>query len=166
MKYFDDKVVELENNFQIRAAKKSDFDFLLSLTARLAGIPGPAWHDLKAMMAFQERFMAATLATPAENSVTLIATSKDGQTLGYVHAYPGKDGVTDEPCGYVAILALKKNAEGKGIAGQLMKKAEDWARTSGYRFLSLDAFATNQHAIDFYTRGGFMPETIRLVKPL
>lgn len=110
--------------------------------------------------------MAATLGTPAENAITLVATGKDGQRLGYIHAHPGKDGVTDEPCGYVAIIAVEKDAEGQGVAGLLMKRAEDWARASGFRFLSLDVFATNQHAVDFYARRGFLPETIRLVKPV
>jgi hypothetical protein len=35
--------------------------------------------------------MATTLGTPTEKSITLIATSKDGLPLGYIHAHPGKD---------------------------------------------------------------------------
>ena len=47
-----------------------------------------------------------------------------------------------------------------------MAEAETWARSCGYRFLSLDVYADNKRAIDFYTSGGFKSETIRLVKPL
>ena len=110
--------------------------------------------------------MAATFAAADDNSQTLIAWSGDGGRLGYVHMRPGKDGVTDEPCGYVSLLALEKDAEGTGVAHRLMAEAEAWARSRGYRLLSLDVFADNRHAIDFYRRGGFQAETLRMVKPL
>ncbi len=47
-----------------------------------------------------------------------------------------------------------------------MQRAELWAKAQGYRLLSLDAFADNHRALAFYLRGGFSPETTRLVKPL
>jgi len=156
----------MAKNIQIRQAHESDCAFLFGLMPTLAGVPRPDWHDLKAMMAFQERYISETLGAPAEDSITLIAASDDGQALGYIHAHPGKDGVTDESCGYVAIIALEQHGEGQGAAGLLMKAAEDWARGRGCRFLSLEVFATNKKAVEFYVRGGFMPETIRMVKPL
>jgi GNAT superfamily N-acetyltransferase len=48
----------------------------------------------------------------------------------------------------------------------MMAAAEDWARGHGYRLLSLDVFADNRHAVDFYRRHGFQAETHRMVKPL
>lgn len=153
-------------SIRVRQATRSDHDFLVALSPRLSGVPGPAWHDLVAMEQFQDRYMAATVNQAVENSQTLIAVSDDDVRLGYIHMQPGKDGVTDEACGYVAILALTKQAEGQGIAGLLMSHAEDWARDMKYRFLSLDVFADNRRAIDFYERGGFRSETIRMVKPL
>ncbi len=119
------------------------------------------------MEGFQDRYMAATFS-PAEleGASTLIAEAADGRRLGYIHVRPGKDGVSDEPCGYISLLALDKGAEGTGVARRLMAAAEDWARARGYRLLSLDVFADNRRAIDFYRRGGFKRETIRMVKPL
>ena len=111
--------------------------------------------------------MAATFAPAAlEGAATLIAETADGRRLGYIHMRPGKDGVTDEPCGYVSLLAVDADTEGSGVATRLMAAAEDWARARGYRFLSLDVFADNRRAIDFYKRGGFEAETLRMVKPL
>jgi len=74
--------------------------------------------------------------------------------------------VTDEPCGHVAIIAVEADAEGQGVAGRLMAGAEAWARPQGWRLLSIDVFAVNRRALDFYIRSGFYPETVRLVKPL
>jgi GNAT superfamily N-acetyltransferase len=151
---------------RVREATPSDTDFLFALSPRLSGVPRPTWHSLDAMEQFQSRFMAATLHNAAENSRTLIAISETDVRLGYIHMKPGNDGVTDEACGYVAILALTEEAEGQGIAKLLMHHAEGWAREKGYRFLSLDVFADNRRALDFYNRGGFRPESVRMVKPL
>lgn len=150
----------------LRPAEPSDREFLSGLSPRLSGVPGPAWHDLAAMEGFQSRYMAATFAAADKNAQTLVAWSGDGRRLGYVHMRPGKDGVTDEPCGYVSLLAVDKEAEGSGVATKLMAATEEWARARGYRFLSLDVFADNRRAVDFYKRGGFGSETLRMVKPL
>ncbi len=151
---------------ELRTARPEDGDFLRGLSPRLSGVPGPAWHDLAAMEGFQARYMAGTFAAADDSSRTLIAWSDDGRRLGYVHMRPGKDGVTDEPCGYVSLLAVTADAEGSGVATRLMAAAEEWARACGYRFLCLDVFADNRRAIDFYKRGGFEAETLRMVKPL
>ena len=151
---------------ELRPAQPEDRDFLHSLSPRLSGVPGPAWHDLKAMEGFQDRYMAATFANVDPSAQTLVAWSADGKRLGYIHVRPFKDGVTDEPCGYVSLLALTEDAEGKGIAHRMMEAAETWARAQGYRFLCLDVFADNRHAVEFYERRGFQTETLRMVKPL
>jgi GNAT superfamily N-acetyltransferase len=152
---------------ELRTARPEDRDFLHGLSPRLSGVPGPSWHDLGAMEGFQDRYMAATFSGAAlEGATTLIAENAEGRRLGYIHMRPGKDGVTDEPCGYVSLLALEEDAEGAGVAGRLMAEAEAWARSRGYRFLSLDVFADNRRAVDFYERRGFKTETLRLVKPL
>jgi GNAT superfamily N-acetyltransferase len=151
---------------RVREVNRSDDDFLLALSPRLSGVPRPEWQTLDSMEQFHSRFMTATLHNAVENSRTLIAVSQDTVRLGYIHMRPGKDGVTDEECGYVAILALTQEAEGHGIASLLMRFAEDWGREMGYRFLSLDVFADNRRAVVFYERGGFRSESIRMVKPL
>ena len=149
----------------LRPATADDRAFIDSLSPRLSSVPRPAWHDLAAMEGFQDRHMAASFA-PVEGASTLIACAEDGRRLGYIHLRPGKDGVTDEPCGYISLLATTKDAEGSGVATRLMTAAEDWARGRGYRLLSLDVFADNRRAVDFYRRGGFKTETRRMVKPL
>jgi GNAT superfamily N-acetyltransferase len=149
----------------LRPALSDDRTFINGLSPRLSGVPGPAWHDLAAMEGFQDRHMAVSFA-PVEGASTLIACTEDGRRLGYIHLRPGKDGVTDESCGYISLLATTKEAEGMGVASRLMAAAEDWARDRGYRLLSLDVFADNKRAVEFYERRGFRSETLRMVKPL
>jgi len=149
----------------LRPAAADDRAFIDSLSPRLSGVPRPAWHDAAAMEGFQDRHMAASFA-PADGAETLIACAADGRRLGYIHLRPAKDGVTDEPCGYVSLLATTPEAEGTGVAARLMGAAEEWARGCGYRLLSLDVFADNRRAVEFYERRGFRSETFRMVKPL
>lgn len=150
----------------LRDATPEDRAFIDSLSPRLAGVPHPPWHDDDAMQGFQDRFMAATLGGSEDGARTLIACAPDGARLGFVHMRPGTDGVSDEACGHVSLLALVPAAEGQGIAHRLMQAAESWARGRGYRLLSLDVFADNRHAVAFYHRRGFVTESLRLVKPL
>src|SRR5947209_3757852 len=116
----------------LRPATVDDRAFIDGLSPRLSSVPRPRWHNLAAMEGFQDPHMQASLA-PVEGAVTLIACAKDDRRLGYIHLRPGTDGVTDEPCGYVSLLATTPDAEGTGVAARLMSAAEDWARGQGYR---------------------------------
>jgi GNAT superfamily N-acetyltransferase len=149
----------------LRPAGPDDRTFIDGLSPRLSSVPRPAWHDVAAMEEFQARYMEASFA-PVDGAATLIACAEEGRRLGYIHMRPAKDGVTDEPCGYISLLATTPEAEGTGVARHLIAAAEDWARGRGYRLLSLDVFADNTRAIEFYERRGFRSETFRMVKPL
>jgi len=149
----------------LRPATADDRTFIDSLSPRLSGVPRPAWHDQTAMEGIQDRHMESSFE-PIEGASTLIACAQDGRRLGYIHLRPSTDGVTNEPCGYISLLATTEAAEGSGVAKRLMAAAEDWARGRGYRLLSLDVFADNRRAVNFYRRSGFKTETRRMVKPL
>ena len=149
----------------LRSATADDRGFIDGLSPRLSGVPRPAWHNLAAMEGFQDRHMAASFDA-VDGAATLIACSGDGRRLGYIRLRPATDGVTDEACGYISLLATTPEAEGTGVAARLMAAAEDWARGRGYRLLSLDVFADNKRAVEFYERRGFRCETFRMVKPL
>lgn len=156
----------MSHTVTIREATAGDRAFLFGLAPRLYSVPRPSWHTLDTMKDFQERFMASTLEEAAPGSLTLLAVTTEDRALGYVHLIPGRDGVTDEACGHVAIIGVVEEAEGTGAACRLINEAQMWARRQGYRFLSLDVFADNKRAIHFYEREGFVAESIRMVKPL
>lgn len=110
--------------------------------------------------------MQAALAQQAEKTVTLVAAMPSGPVLGFIHLQQAPDPVTDAPAGYVSMLAVVPEAEGQGIAHQLMQAAEDWARTHGFHCLSLDVFASNDRARRFYDLLGFAEDSLKLYKLL
>jgi GNAT superfamily N-acetyltransferase len=151
---------------RIRPAEDRDHEFMFALAPRLAGVAELPWHDLQDLIAFQHRYMKASFALPKSKTVTLIAETASGERLGYVHAEAATDSVTLEPCGYVTVLALTKEAEGQGIAGRLMSGVEDWGRDQGFRLIGLDVFANNRRARSFYAKLGYAEDSLRLTKPL
>jgi len=154
------------SDVRIRAAGDEDLNFMFELAPRLAEVADLSWHQAQDLIAFQHRYMRAAFARPKSETVTLIAEAADGAKLGYVHAEASTDSVTLEPCGYVTVLALTREAEGRGIADRLMTGVEDWAREMGFRLLGLDVFANNQRARAFYRRLGYQEDSLRLTKPL
>ncbi len=43
---------------------------------------------------------------------------------------------------------------------------ERWAAELGYRFVTLNVFASNERAAAVYARAGYRPDTVRYVKAL
>jgi GNAT superfamily N-acetyltransferase len=157
---------------RIRTATPADRNFILSLAPRLAGPSRLAWRDSErldrfTMLGLQETVTAAEDAGHEPTEAVLIAEAAiDGRPLGLIHVKGDVSVLTDEPQGYIAILAVTTEAEGQGIGRALMAAAEAWARERGYRYLALDTFATNSHARAFYARLGFAEESLKMVKPL
>ena len=100
----------------LRPATADDRAFIDGLSPRLSGVPRPAWHDVAAMEGLPGPAHGGVVRAGRTALRRLIACAEDGRRLGYIHLRPGKDGVTDEPCGYVSLLATTPEAEGTGVA--------------------------------------------------
>jgi ribosomal protein S18 acetylase RimI-like enzyme len=66
----------------------------------------------------------------------------------------------------VADLAVTENARRLGVGTALMRAGEIWARKRGLPVLSLDVWSTNTRALEFYSRMGYRPESVSLIKAL
>lgn len=150
----------------IRDAVEEDLPFLYGLAPRLAGAARLPWRDPAEVLDFQNGYMKAALEAPAAGAVTLVAVDDRGRRLGFLHAEPARDSIGEADCGYISLLAVEKEAEGRGIAQRLMEAAEVWARGKGFRFLSLEVFAGNDRAREFYDRCGYRAESLRMLKPV
>jgi ribosomal protein S18 acetylase RimI-like enzyme len=150
----------------IRTASHADHPFIFSLSTRLAMVAQLPGRSESELQAFQDRHMQTALGRPVSGAATLVAAMPSGPVLGFIHVEPGPDPVTAEPAGYVSMLAVVPEAEGHGIARQLMAAAEEWARAQGYRCLSLDVFASNERARRFYDLLGYDEDSVKLYKLL
>jgi GNAT superfamily N-acetyltransferase len=149
-------------NVFVRPASAVDRAFLDSLNDRLiqeAAGPGLVRENF---VAFQERYTKSALDGPSPRSATLIALDAAGTPLGYIHLESTDDSLSAATAGYVSILAVTAEAEGRGVATRLMEEAEGWARAQGYRFLLLDVFGSNATARRFYERKGYVADSLRL----
>jgi ribosomal protein S18 acetylase RimI-like enzyme len=147
----------------IRRATKDDLEFLLSLVPRLSEFGLPPARDAKAIETFTRDLMTKTVNENPVTSVILIA-EEDKKILGFVQLEEEKEFFSGEVHGYIANLAIAKEAEGKGIGKALMNAAEAWSKELGYRYLSLYVFGTNQHARAFYEKLGYDEDSLELTK--
>ena len=143
-----------------------DRTFIEGLNSRLTEVIRAPTHSSSDIHSFQKAFTATAWESDGGKSATFLAVEETGGRIGYVNVREGSDDVLGEACGYIALLAIKQEHEGRGIATALVERAERWARDMGFSRLALDVFASNDHALKFYERAGFRPETIRVIKRL
>jgi GNAT superfamily N-acetyltransferase len=158
--------VQPAGDIMIRPVSAADRAFLDSLNDRLiqeAAGPGLTRENF---VAFQDRYTKSALDEPSPGSATLIAEDRSGTRLGYIHLESHDDILSGTTAGYVSILAVTAEAEGRGVATRLMEEAESWARAEGYRFLLLDVFGSNTTARRFNERKGYVADSLRLRRPI
>lgn len=148
----------------IRTATQADYPFIYSLSTRLAMVAQLPGRSEKELQVFQDRHMEAALGNRGAKDETLVAAMPSGPVLGFIHLQEAPDPVTGGPAGYVSMLAVVPEAEGQGIARQLMNAAEEWAHRHGFRCLSLDVFASNERGRRFYDLLGFHEDSVKLYK--
>jgi ribosomal protein S18 acetylase RimI-like enzyme len=158
-------------HIRIRPAAASDRDFILGLAPRLAAASRLAWREAERLDRFSELGMQDTVLAVEEaahepTEAIFIAETDESQPLGVIHLKGDVSVLTDEPQGYISVLAVTVEAEGHGVGRALVAAGAAWARQRGYRHLALEVFATNRHARTFYEHLGFAEETLRMVKPL
>ncbi|MFM9106769.1 MAG: GNAT family N-acetyltransferase [Chloroflexota bacterium] len=97
---------------------------------------------------------------------TFVAHGPDGAAAGLLSLFSEPDYFTGHLRAYVAFLAVDEVAEGRGAGRALMAHAERWAQEHGCKEVCLDVWAGNARAIAFYERLGFLPDHIRMARPL
>lgn len=157
----------------IRPFESGDRDFILSLVPRFiekAVPPGRSNPDLMAgierpLLEFMEERPPIDALLVAEQPSDNRARLKP-ERLGFIFLQAKVDGFTLERHGNVSDIAVTAAAEGSGLGRLLMAEAELWARTKGYRFLTLNAFASNRTVRDWYEGQGYEPDMVRYFKSL
>jgi GNAT superfamily N-acetyltransferase len=141
----------------IRVAQMSDEPAILALGDRLPAF-GPTTRTAGEIASRERAALAHGLSNPSPASRLLVAEQPPHGVIGVILLETRVDYFTDRPHGYVAILAVAREAEGRGVGRALLKAAEDWGRAKGFTKLALAVFADNRRAKGFYERQGWSPE--------
>ena len=110
--------------------------------------------------------IAQALSGASPDATVLVAEGHEAEPLGFVHLHSAIDFFTGERHGHVSDIVVTAEAEGGGVGQALMAAAEAWARSLGYRLLSLHVFEANARARAFYERLGYRPDIVKLIKAL
>ncbi len=68
--------------------------------------------------------------------------------------------------GEILELIVTSKINSKGIGSELMSLMEEYFKDLGCTHISLDVFAYNNHAIDFYKRKGFHDRLVSMMKEI
>jgi GNAT superfamily N-acetyltransferase len=154
------------SSIHTRPASSGDQEFILSLLPRLEEFGPPAWRDSSQMLATDIQVLRDTLLNNSPQTAIFIAEDDQGVAFGFVHLQTGKDYYYHEAHGHIANIIVAPHGEGHGVGRVLMAKAEEWARSQGFRWLTLSVFAQNLHAREVYQRLGYGEDIIKYVKEL
>jgi GNAT superfamily N-acetyltransferase len=150
----------------VREAVPADREFILATASRLGEFGAPPWRTPDEIVAGEVRTLRRHLSSPSPTAALLVAQDRSGQRLGFVFVESLRDYFRGESHGHVGILAVAGEAEGRGAGRALLGAAEDWARSRGYGFVTLNVFERNRRAREVYERAGYAPETLRYRKGL
>jgi GNAT superfamily N-acetyltransferase len=156
----------MNEGVRIRPASRADVEFVVSLMPRLVEFGPPDWRDPAQMTAFDTRVITESLLDPKPGAAVLIAEDAGGAPLGFIHLHAATEHYNQEEHGHVEDLIVAPAGEGRGVGRALLEKAEEWARSRGYRWLTLNVFAENVRAREVYKRLGYGEDMVKYVKEL
>jgi ribosomal protein S18 acetylase RimI-like enzyme len=150
---------------EIRKMLVEDENFIVDLSSRFYEFEHMDWRNEEKMKSKQLEIINESIQSNDNESDIFVAY--DGHVkLGFIHITASSDYFTGENQGYVSLIAVAKEGEGKGIAKKLMCKAEEWSKSRGYKQLTLNVFTNNKRAVDFYTNLNYRSEISKMVKEL
>lgn len=149
----------------LRPATARDRDFLSALAERLADFETPPWRPPEQVAAGDRRDLLAVLDAPPPGS-ELVVAELDAVPAGCLHLVTRIDFFTERPHGHISVIAVTRQAEGRGVGHALMEYAERWSRARGYSHLTLNVFPGNARARAFYDRHGYALDLISMRKDI
>ncbi len=106
------------------------------------------------MIATDTQIIADKLNNKTPGTIIFIAEDDQKMPLGFIHLQAGNDYYYKEKHAHISDVIVAEKAEGRGIGLILIDKGEAWARTQGYRRITLSVFAQNVRARALYNRLG------------
>ncbi len=148
----------------VRRFEPDDRDAVVPLGPRLM-IGVAEWRDSEKVLTAVQHWIESSLASAGADGHAVFVAELDSRIVGVVTVGERRH-FTGETDGYVGELVTAADAEGRGIARELMVAAEEWTRQRGHTRLTLETGAHNHRAREFYRRAGYEEEEVRLARRL
>ncbi len=150
----------------VRSYLAADRETISALVTRFSEFDLPNWRSADEIDRTNRLSLQKALEEPEPGAAILVAEDETQGPVGFIHLQTQVDYFSGEKHGYVADVAVSRSVEGTGIGRMLLEAAEAWARSNGYRLLTLYVFSANARARRIYERYGFRPELVKYVKPI
>jgi len=148
----------------IRPYRPEDRTAALALAAGLQIGVAP-WRDPAAVRAAVTEWVRGSLESAGEPERTVLV-AVDGDTVVGLVTVAQRRHFTGDVDAYIGELAVAEAAQRRGIGRELVRAAERWAHSRGYRRITLDTGAANHGARAFYAALGYAEEDVRLTRPV
>jgi ribosomal protein S18 acetylase RimI-like enzyme len=151
-------------HFEIRPVNPADHPAVLALSPRLT-IGAAPWRDPDKVAAAARGWIESSLAAAGQDGHTVLVALLGGHVAGMV-SLAEREHFTEELDAYIGELVVGHAQEGRGAGRALLAAADGWAASRGLARITLDTGAANHRVQRLYARTGFVPEDIRLSKPV
>jgi GNAT superfamily N-acetyltransferase len=125
----------------------------------------PAWRPKAELIEGDRRALAEFFDGPKADEALYVA-ELDGTPAGCAYLVTLVDYFNQRPHAHLSVLAVAKDAEGKGVGSLLLDHCVAWAKDRNSDRLTLSALVTNSRARALYERKGFKGEYVRYVLPI
>lgn len=157
--------------FKIRLARPEDLPQIVDLAVEAVTHSISPFRDIPAdeVKEFRRRDLIALNDAIHQPHVGIfMAEAEDtGRFVGHVIIVCGyTESSTGESQGWIFDLSVVPDAWGGGIGQALMRRAEDFSREKGFKYIGLGVTTANTRAVQFYERLGYIEERKRMIKIL
>jgi ribosomal protein S18 acetylase RimI-like enzyme len=156
--------------YDFGTATEDDWPLIIDWQAEIVWVGmGPDRRRATSPAAVRERVarhVAQLRADEGFPSQVLIARAPTGELAGYVWVARGHNDRTGQMEASLIGQYVARAYRDRGLGGQLLELAEDWARAQGLPSLSLFVGAGNTIAQRLYRSLGYEVDTLRMCKPL
>ena len=150
--------------YNIRPGQEEDLPTLSRLLPELADFDVPANRDPADLWTGDGELLAQCLTTGLASTFVDVAENRDGKILGFIMVTLREELLSHAPSAHLETIIVAPEVRGTGLGRQLLRHAEDAARSHGARSLSLHVFRNNRRAHALYDAEGFDSELIRAIK--
>lgn len=152
--------------YHVREATAEDGDKMLKLLPRLASFDVPDRRTVREVWGRDQRQLQAWLDGKKPETFVLVAVDPDGSILGVAMTSMCEEFLSGKPSAHLEVLAVAAEAEGKGIGGALISRAEQAAVRNGALTMTLNVFHNNVRARRLYEKLDYDGEIIKYIKEL